>query len=138
MNEQDFRDILFLLANAWNNADIETALACFSSDCIYMQPPDAYIFKGRDQLKVVFSRLQREENFTWHSIWFDPKTQTGVGEFSYKIHEAHGIVTIELKNGKIKLWREYQWQGCLSWDEFISIEDKDFQLTINNFKREQT
>ena len=136
MDEQSFRDLLLRLANAWNEADVDSALACFTVDAIYMQPPAIYIFEGYDQLRVIFSTLHPESNFIWHTIWFDPKTQTGAGEFTFKVHEAHGVVTIKLNNQKIQLWREYQWQGNLSWEQFISTDSRNFCLTINNFKYE--
>src|SRR5512142_859205 len=119
MDAQKFRDLLIFLANAWNNADINAALDCFTSDAVYMQPPDAYIFKGYEQLEVLFSVLHPEENFTWPSVWIDSRTQTGAGGFSFKIQEAPGVVSIQLKDEKIWLWREYQWQGCLPWNQFI-------------------
>jgi hypothetical protein len=134
MDEQKFKELLLHLATAWNEADIAMALACFTIDGIYMQPPGVHIFKGYDQLKVLFSTLRPEDNFLWHSIWFDPKTQTGSGEFTFKVHEAHGVAIIELNNEKIQLWREYQWHGCLPWDRFISTDSKDFLLTLENFK----
>jgi hypothetical protein len=134
MDEQSFRELLLCLATAWNKADTDTALACFSIDGIYMQPPSIHIFEGYSQLKVLFSTLQPGNNFIWHSIWFDKKTQTGAGEYTFKIHETHGVAIIKLNNYKIQLWREYQWHGNLSWEKFISTDSKSFGMTINNFK----
>ena len=136
MDEANFKDLLLSLATAWNDADVEMALVCFTLDGIYMQPPGIHIIKGYDQLKIMFSTLKPADNFAWHSIWFDPNTQSGAGEFTYKVNEAHGVAIIELKNEKIQLWREYQWHGCLPWDRFISNDSKDFLLTIENFKND--
>jgi len=136
MNEAKFKDLLLSLATAWNGADIEMALNCFTLDGIYMQPPGIHIFIGHDQLKIMFSTLIPGDNFVWHAIWFNPETQSGAGEFTFKVNEAHGVAIIELKNEKIHLWREYQWHGCLSWERFISRDSKEFLLTIENFRND--
>ena len=132
MDEKTFQDFLQDLAEAWNKGETDKALEFFTLDAIYMQPPGICFFQGYDQLNVLFSSLKPGENFTWHSIWFNSGTQSGAGEFTFRINKAHGIAVIETYQGKIKLWREYQWQGSLHWEQFIAV-DRSFQLTSKNF-----
>ena len=135
MDEKSFQDFLKDLAEAWNKGETEKALGFFTLDALYMQPPGIYIFQGYDQLNVLFSSLTPGDNFSWHSIWFNSGTQSGAGEFTFRVNNAHGVAVIETDHGKIKLWREYQWQGNLPWEQFISV-NRSFQLTINNFDAE--
>jgi hypothetical protein len=135
MKIQEFRNLLMKLADAWNAADPYESLSFFTHDGVFMQPPGIHIFRGYDQLRILFESLKPGTNFSWHSIWFDEGTQTGAGEFTFRINEAHGVAAIELDDGKIKMWREYQWESHLSWEQFIST-DRSFRMTIGNFKPE--
>lgn len=35
-----------------------------------------------------------------------------------------------MENEKIKFWREYQWTGDMSRDDFLKTEEKPFKFTI--------
>ena len=53
----------------------------------------------------------------FHSLWFDEAIQVGAGEYSIgsasQTIADHGVVVVELHNGLIALWREYQHKGPL-------------------------
>ena len=44
-----------------------------------------------------------------------------------------GVVVVELQNGKIKFWREYQEYGPTNFKDFISTENKDWEWHIGNY-----
>jgi ketosteroid isomerase-like protein len=132
MNAVEFRDLVNTVADAWNEADTVSAADCFADDAIYMEPPDRHFFQGRVQLLALFSMLHPGNNMQWHHIWFDEQSQVGAGEFTFAHDQVHGVAIIEVEEQKIKLWREYQWHGHMSWQRFIAHENKTFQCTIDN------
>lgn len=132
MNHDEFCRLALRLSAAWNAADIESALDCFTLDGIYMQPPDVHFFQGHDQLRLLFTLLQPGNNWLWHGLWFDEVTQTGVGEFTFHEHEAHGVAVLFLRDSRVSMWREYQWHGSMLWREFITPEHHRFRLTVDN------
>lgn len=133
MNSSEFRVLLTTVAQAWNEADTKKALNCFTDDAIYMEPPDRHFFQKRTELEVLFDTLYPGNNMKWHSIWFDEKTQNGAGEYTFGMDQTHGVAVIEMEHGRIKLWREYQWYGAMSWEDFINHENKRFDCTVENF-----
>lgn len=58
---------------------------------------------------------------TWHHLLFDESKQIGVGEytFAYKGIETHGIVIVQIVEGKIQRWREYQDRSEMNREDFV-------------------
>ncbi len=55
----------------------------------------------------------------WHHLLFDPDKQVGAGEYTFEMNQRyHGIVVVQMVDGKISRWREYQYRSDLSWEEF--------------------
>lgn len=133
MNFNEFKILMNTVAQAWNKNDAKTATECFTEDAIYMEPPDQQLYKGKKELYEFFGGEKGRESkmhMTWHSLMFNEQTQTGSGEFTFKMKSySHGVVIVKVKNNKICLWREYFWSGDLSFKEFTD-ENKKFKWTI--------
>ena len=138
MNTQEFIELLNTIAKAWNKADAVRAIECFTEDAIYMEPPDQHFFQGREQLLALFRTLSPNDNWQWHNIWFDEKSQTGAGEFTFAKDQAHGVAVIEIDGGRVKLWREYQWHGQMPWDQFADWKNRKYKYTFANYPHRNT
>jgi len=65
----------------------------------------------------------------WHHIAFDPETQRGYGEYTFRSTPTsgryyHGIVSVQLKRGLIHRWREYQYRTEVPYAEFAAASLK--------------
>ncbi len=138
MNTTEFRKLMQTIADGWNTKDAKNAADCFSDDAIYIEPPDKQFFRGKDQLYEYFGgEAGFDMKLAWHHLFFDEEKQHGAGEYTFefnsKIH--HGVAIVELENGKIKLWREYDVPGNLSYEEFLETKGKQFKFTIKSLKK---
>ena len=120
----DFEKLLYQVAEGWNEGNARKAADCFTTDAIYIEPPDRQLYKGREALYEFFggsSGRASPMTMTWHHLLFNEAKQTGVGEytFAYKGRKAHGLVIVQIAEGKIRRWREYQYRSELTWEEFI-------------------
>ena len=73
---------------------------------------------------------------TFHHLWFDEESQSGVGEFTFSYGSdtaSVGVVVVELTEGKISFWREYFTEGPKDFDEFLKIEGKEWEWTIDDY-----
>jgi hypothetical protein len=43
----------------------------------------------------------------------------------------HGVAIVELEQGKIKFWREYDIPGKLSYEDFLSEKGKKFTFSLS-------
>ncbi len=135
-NESEFRSLMYNVSNGWSNQDSNLALSSFSENAIYMQPPNVQFYQGHDQLRVYFNALNEQHQMVFHNLWFNEKTQTGAGEFTFSYGEDTGdtgVVVVELQNGKIRLWREYFVKGPTDFDSFIGTDNKDWKWNIDNY-----
>lgn len=119
-----FEKLLYQVAEGWNEGDAQKAAECFSEDAIYIEPPDRQFYRGRQALYEFFGGSSGRANpmtMTWHHLLFDATKQIGVGEytFAYRGRETHGIVIVQIAEGKIRRWREYQYRSEISWEDFV-------------------
>ena len=137
LNTQEFHALMEQLARAWSRQDTETALACFSPDAAYVEPPDIQFFQGHEQLRPYFAALKSGIFMRFHNIWFDEARQVGAGEYSFgsagKATANHGVAVVELHAGKIAFWREYQHTGPSTFQDFIGTEGKTWQWHKGNY-----
>jgi ketosteroid isomerase-like protein len=137
LDSRGFRSLLERVAGAWTEQDAEAAVACFADDAVYMEPPDQQLYIGGAQLRPYFEALERGTYMIWRSVWFDDASQTGAGEFSFGKEDAphadHGVAVIELRDGRIARWREYQRPGPSSFEEFVAETGKEWAWTIDNY-----
>lgn len=137
LSEDELRSLLQALARAWEEQDTEAAVAAFTEDAVYMEPPDVQLFAGREQLRSYFGAVEPGTTMTWHHIWFDPATQVGAGEFTFghqdRDRATHGVAVVRLREGRIAAWHEYLQAGPASREEFLAIEDKQWEWHIGNY-----
>lgn len=128
----EFKKLMQTVAEGWNKGDARKAADCFHEQATYMEPPDKQLYKGREELFRFFG-ANSQMSMTWHSLSFNEETQVGMGEYTFQITRPnHGVAVVEIAEGKIKFWREYQWSGDLSFEDFISDRNKEFEWTIKN------
>ena len=125
------------LADGWSRQNTEQALSCFSEDAIYMEPPEIQFFEGHDQLRPYFAALKPGTFMRFHNLWFDESRQVGAGEYSFgeagDAQVDHGVVVVELRDGRIAFWREYQQKGPAAFDRFLDKNGKEWKWTIKNY-----
>ena len=112
LNAAAFREMINRLADGWSKQNTEQALACFTQDAIYMEPPDIQFYKGHSELRLYFAALKPGTFMRFHNLWFDEARQIGAGEYSFGEVNGptadRGLVVVELRDGRIAFWREYQ------------------------------
>ena len=125
MTKSEFELLMQTIAEGWNEGDPQKAADCFSSDAMYVEPPDKQVYQGRDELYEFFGGDHGPEipmYMTWHHLAFNEEEQIGFGEYSFQMFgKYHGIVTVKLENGLVKFWREYQYKTELSWNDFSRL-----------------
>ena len=119
----EFRALLDSVAAGWNSARADLAASCFSEAAVYLEPPDRQLYRGRAALRDFFAASvhpARPDRMRWHGVAFDSARQSGFGEYTYAgRRNYHGIVAIQLDQGLIRSWREYQTGSPLAWEEFV-------------------
>lgn len=136
ISEVEFQELMNNIAEGWSTQNTEKALISFSKDAIYMEPPNIQYYRGHKELKPYFDELDHKYKMIFHNLWFNSKAQTGVGEytFSYGTDTSDvGIVVVEIEKGKIKFWREYQQKGPTNFEDFLRIENKNWEWHIGNY-----
>lgn len=137
LDHQGFDALLQRLAAAWAACDHAAAAACFTTDAIYMEPPDRQLFCGRAELTAYFSPLRPGTYLHINGSWFDHSKQTGCCEFSFGEHGRatadHGVAVVAVNGGLIVSWREYHREGPAAFDEFISPDGTDWTWHIGTY-----
>jgi ketosteroid isomerase-like protein len=117
-----FIAVMNSLAQAWNDGNADRAVACFTEDAVYTEPPDKQIYRGRDALYRFFGGAAgRPGKMTmqWHHLAYNPDTNVGFGEFTFTYGSTvHGIAVVRVRAGRIANWREYWYESPLTWDQF--------------------
>lgn len=54
LTKADFQELMQQLATGWSSQNTELALACFTEDAVYMEPPDSQLFLGHAHLRPIF------------------------------------------------------------------------------------
>ncbi len=132
MKQEEFHKLMQTVADGWNTRDPKKSVECFTDDAIYMEPPNKQLIRGKDNLFTYFDS-PKPMNLFWHNLMFDEKKQVGSGEFTFTMEgreDNHGVVVVELRDGKIRFWREYYQISNLSFANFISTENKEFEYML--------
>ncbi|WP_337658870.1 nuclear transport factor 2 family protein [Sphingorhabdus sp. Alg231-15] len=136
MDQQKFEQLLSKVSDGWNAKNTELALNAFADDALYTEPPDRQIYQGTEELRIFFDRITPGATMIWQNIWFNSDTGYGSGEYSFKNGgrktAVHGVAVIKLEHGKIKIWREYQQRGDISFESFHNPKDKNWQTTVDD------
>ena len=119
MEHDAFVRLMETIAECWNTGDTDRALACFTDDAVYMEPPDEQRYEGRDELYAFFGGEDPPPmHLDWHHLVVDG--DIGGGEYTYRgTRQYHGLVIVQLRDGAISRWREYQVGSELPWDDFV-------------------
>lgn len=137
VDRQQFMALMAHLAQAWETQNTEAALACFTADAVYMQPPDVQYYTGHDQLRAYFGALKPGTFLRYVNRWFDEDAQVGCVEFSFgvagKTTADHGVIVVELHGGLIAHWREYVQKGPADFQTFQAVAGKTWQWHIGNY-----
>ena len=138
MNTSEFEKLLETIAKGWNTKNTKLATNCFTVDAIYIEPPDKQYFEGRARLYEYFGGDKGlDMSLVWHNKFFNEERQSGAGEYTFEMNDTihHGVAILELENGRIKLWREYDIPGNISREDFIKTEGKRFKFTIKDLAK---
>ena len=134
---QAFEQLMHRLAAAWSAQDTDVAVACFTEDAVYMEPPDVQLYRGHEQLRPYFAALEPGTFMRFHNLWFDEASATGAGEYSFGLEGQEvadvGVVVVTIERGAIAQWREYQRKGPADFSTFIATEGKEWQWHIGNY-----
>ena len=137
LQASEFVTLMEQLTRAWNQQDTELGLGCFCHDAVYMEPPDIQLYLGHAQFRPYFAALRSGTLMHWHHLMFDQANQVGMGEYSFGVADQpsadHGVAVVELRQGRIAIWREYQRKGPSSFSEFLSTQGKAWQWHIGNY-----
>jgi len=124
LTTNQFEQLMQTISDGWNEGNARKAANCFSEDAIYVEPPDAQLFHGREELYEFFGGDNGTDipmKMTWHHLAFNEETQIGFGEYTFEMHgRYHGIVVVRVESALIKQWREYQYRAQISWEAFTS------------------
>ncbi len=83
MEHDAFVRLMETIAESWNTGDTERALACFTDDAVYMEPPDEQRYEGRDELYEFFGGAAPPPmHLAWHHLVVDG--YVGVAEYTYR------------------------------------------------------
>jgi hypothetical protein len=123
LDHASFAALMNEVAAGWTANDARRAADAFHPQAIYSEPPDKQLYRGRDALFRFFGRPQGRSSkmtMTWHHLSFNKKTQVGAGEFTFAWDggQAHGMVSIRLRDELIANWREYFYESPLPWNAF--------------------
>jgi hypothetical protein len=128
MDIQEFTTLMQTVADGWMEQNAQKAADSFTDDAVYMQPPDRQLYIGKENLVKFFNGVTPGTKMTWHNLAINENI--GFGEFTFEMSgQDHGVVVVELQDGKIKKWREYMWSGNLTYEEFLDT-NKKFKWTV--------
>ena len=133
----EFEQLMRRVSEGWNRQDTELALSAFTADAVYMEPPDVKLYQRHTQLRPYFAALRKGTSVIWHNLFFNEAAQSGTGECSFGEQSDkqvdHGVAMVELRGGKIAVWREYQRKDPKSFDDFLRRDDKTWKWTIKTY-----
>jgi hypothetical protein len=119
MNHAEFVALMEEIRASWIAGDTNRALACFTDDCVYLEPPDEQRYEGREELFEYFGGHDPPPmDLVWHHLAVDG--DVGAAEYTYRgEHQYHGVALVHLREGRIDRWREYQVRSELDYDAFV-------------------
>lgn len=134
--EREFIALMTRVSEGWTKQDTGLALSAFAEDALYTEPPHFQIYRGATELRIFFDRITPGATMKWRHLWYDAETGFGAGEYSFKnggrSTAVHGIAVVEIRDGRIKTWREYQRRGDIEFEDFNNPEGKDWQTTVDD------
>ena len=122
LDREGFFTLMKAIENGWNSGNAQLAASSFAKDALYSGPPGP-VRRGRTALYEFFGGSNGRKfsmHMTWHNLAFDPVSQVGVGEYTFRYQiQTHGLVIVRVRNGKIANWREYEMESQVPWEAFV-------------------
>ncbi len=122
LDADGFRALMERVAEGWREGNATKAVECFTEDALYEEPPRKQFHSGRANLFEFFGGTKGTDlpmHMTWHHLVFDARTQIGAGECTFRLNrQYHGVVMVQLRDGRISRWREYQTESALPFEDF--------------------
>ena len=121
MDSHEFTTLAQTLAHAWSSGDADTAASCFTPDVVYVEPGDRQRYAGRDEVfELSGGQAPPPMSMAWHHLVFDQERQLGCGEYTFRgRRQYHGLVIMQIRDGRISRWREYQYPSESDWADFV-------------------
>lgn len=136
MTRPEFEALMIRVSEGWTTGNTELALSAFTDDALYTEPPTFQMYRGAAELRIFFDRITPGATMIWQNLWYDKKTGFGAGEYSFKnggrTNAVHGVAVVEIADGKIRIWREYQQRGAIDFEEFHRPDNKEWQTTVDD------
>jgi hypothetical protein len=98
MNRTEAVKLAERFLSAWNSQDVERVLACYTEDCIYLDPNTRGPVSGHEALRAYLSRLFQQWKMHWSLREFFPFDDQNGGAFLWhaKLTPASGGKTVEI------------------------------------------
>lgn len=126
MTRDKFEELLASLAENWTNRNYEAVAVNFAEDVFYSDSLNYTFFNRASLLKFFCDDGGCDQFCEFHNAVFDEARQIGTAEYTYEgTHRYHGTVWVEIANGKIATWREYQHKSELDWEAFWKTDERD-------------
>jgi hypothetical protein len=110
------------VSDGWNEGNARMAADCFAEKAFYLEPPHRQVYIGKAAIYEFFGGPNKPtppRHMQWHHLAFNEKEQVGYSEFTFQMNlRHHGIVTVQIQEGEIANWREYEYQSNLDWAAF--------------------
>ncbi len=120
-SEQQFIAVMEELAAAIGAGDARRGANCYTDDVIFYEPSTRFLLRSREEIYQLFGGEKPHKGLLrWHHLGFNSSTQIGFAEFTLNYGSpVHGIVIVQISEGKIAIWREYYFDSTLAWNAFI-------------------
>lgn len=98
MKREELTRLTERFLSAWNAQDVDKVLACYTDDCIYLDPNTRGAVSGHEALRKYLSRLFQEWKMHWSLREFFLFSDQNGGAFLWhaKLTPAGGGKTIEI------------------------------------------
>jgi ketosteroid isomerase-like protein len=81
MEKEAMRSRAAAVLSAWNRHDVEAVVACYTEDCVYLDPNTRGAVSGRDAFRRYLTRLFRDWRMRWSLREFFPFADGNGGAF---------------------------------------------------------
>lgn len=98
MNRTEAAELAERFLSAWNSQDVETVLACYTDDCIYLDPNTRGPVSGHEALRKYLGRLFQQWKMHWalRELFLFDDLDGGAFLWRAELTPAMGGKTVEL------------------------------------------
>ncbi len=93
---------------AWNRQDVEGVIACYTEDCVYLDPNTHGPVEGRDSLRRYLTKLFAKWKMHWTLKEFHPFSEVSGGGFLWHatLTPTDGGRTVEVEGMDLVMLRD--------------------------------